>query len=910
MHASLKKMNSRTTVVLVLGTILMLPAAQGRDVTLDQWLEDQPKPAYKAGHSLPRLTRYAYSLPVAARIKLCEDWGYALEYGRENGTYVGGDNGVRLDDPTTPEAQVAALAKSDPLRYPLVVVCDRRMPTEAESPDAFVRDANGKIFYNSFTQADGTVVQLGPVYSPGAPASSWEMAGEFRAAPFRDMVARGIPISMVLNGGEYSGFPGTVDDAQSIYQQDAGIAAQVASSPWGGGNWRNYHSAKRAAMEKIIATAVRNAIPNLKSYTHYVSGGRPERNRYAYIDGYGGYWEHCRGVNVAPGGVDIPSDQAYHGSQNAGFTGGAAGGHRDMLTQALNAKAICIATGNPLSYDWVSAGWDGNTADVNRWTGFLKCFYTAGTIGTNTGAYGSPPMGGTFIGHIFPVNSPPEYAKNLAASAYVHALFSQVDTFIRNSDLLPGPMSHVMSPQEPAYEFPTGEDNARVLARKDRTEETWLITAWAAGGEDRNVSVYIPELGQLTVEARIVGSVYKATLAGGNVTLIRLDNEGARYTAVADGTPVVTPMNLAYPAPIAQDRLFWASADSGVTADGSGKVSAWASQGDGLTVTQADASKQPTLVPNAIGGKPVLRFVNGQTWLQNANTGTAGDAFVGGVNVIAVVTDSAVNGGKRVASGTTAGGSEWLGGQGFCLYGDANNNVTLSNGVAIKLSHGSFDSRLNSLVIGDSAAAGPGYTFGFTGDIAEIIIYKAMSPARQTQIFDYLRAKYSISQTRDIANGSFEAPPAYGFRYNPGAEIQEKVGWVFANGAVIQQNGSPLGAAAAPDGVQTAVLQGINKELGCLAQTLSLDAGTYTIRFKAARHSKGDVQPLKFSIDGVQIGEFITPASSAFAEYKTSQFTAKAGQHVLRIEATNGDGEKSTFIDQIELVKDPVPTTR
>jgi hypothetical protein len=183
-----------------------------------------------------------------------------------------------------------------------------------------------------------------------------------------------------------------------------------------------------------------------------------------------------------------------------------------------------------------------------------------------------------------------------------------------------------------------------------------------------------------------------------------------------------------------------------------------------------------------------------------------------------------------------------------------------------------------------------GSYFGFNGDIAEILIYKSLSSGNQTKTIEYLRSKYSVSVSDDLINASFESPPVNGYQYNPGAEILQKVGWVFTNGAVIQANGSAWGAANAPNGNQTAVLQGYNNELGCLSQTVSLDAGSYALSFKAARRSYdgSGVQPLKLSLDGVQIGGLITPQSTAFADYTTATFTVKAGKHSLRIEATNG----------------------
>src|SRR5690242_5651682 len=58
--------------------------------------------------------------------------------------------------------------------------------------------------------------------------------------------------------------------------------------------------------------------------------------------------------------------------------------------------------------------------------------------------------------------------------------------------------------------------------------------------------------------------------------------------------------------PPSQGRELWLRADSGVTADSSGKVSAW--DGAPLKATAPKPEQQPALVQNAIGGKPAVHF--------------------------------------------------------------------------------------------------------------------------------------------------------------------------------------------------------------------------------------------------------------------------------------------------------------
>ena len=56
------------------------PPPQGA-VTPAEWLKGQPKPKFRAGHTLPPLTRYGWDMDDAVRVELAENWGYALEFG-------------------------------------------------------------------------------------------------------------------------------------------------------------------------------------------------------------------------------------------------------------------------------------------------------------------------------------------------------------------------------------------------------------------------------------------------------------------------------------------------------------------------------------------------------------------------------------------------------------------------------------------------------------------------------------------------------------------------------------------------------------------------------------------------------------------------------------------------------------
>ena len=883
------KLYLNTVAAFALCGLLLNPAAQAQTVTPSQWLAAQPKPAYKTGHTLPRLTRFAANdqQDLAYQKELAENWGYAVQFGGYTSLTQDGGIASKLNDLNSYESKIAALTIANPQRYPLAQIGHPRDIPGADAPaGSWIYRADGTIVTGSGQSADGTLWgdPNGPMFSPEAPELTWQMTGSSRAAVLTELTNRGIPVNIVLNGGEY-GIGVIGHEWEPRWSQSPTILAAVNQSVWGQyDNFttrNNYASGKKANSERIIANALKAASPQRSLYVYYTAGGSSLRNKDWASSQWQSEWQHTRGIS------DIPSNEAYYRHYNDGFTG-----RLDLLTLATNAMSLELATGDALSYNWITAGWstDPNyVAETNRWTGFLKCYFTLGMIGCNVGNYGAFT---TPERDNFPSTTPPPYLKELAVTSHVQALFSQVEGIVRNSDLLQGPAMHRLSPTEPAYEFPTGDDNARVLARKHRTAATWLITAWAADGANRNVSVYIPELGNITLEARIVGSVYTATLSGSNVTLTRIDNEGATYTAVANGTPVVTQVNLTVPSPIATNRLLWLSADSEVTVDGSGNVSSWGSIGNNTALGQTDATKRPTLVANAINGKPALRFVNGQTWM----TGDPGDNnFNGTLSVFAVFTPGSTTN-KAIIGMQNA--TERVGMNDNTIGVDA----FLSSGMVRKTEFYAIVSPVNYMLLGENLWTGGGAGFGLTGDIAEILVYKNLSGTEVTRVKSYLDDKYSLKPDTAISNGSFESPVVTGYTFNAVHRNELNSGWVFANYSAIQANGSGFNAPTAPNGIQTAVLQGSGGQLGNLSQTVNFAAGNYTVSFKAARRN-GQIQAIKVSLDSVQIGALITPASDSFADYTTASFYAPAGFHALRLEATDATGDKSTFIDQVALTK-------
>ena len=147
-----------------------------------------------------------------------------------------------------------------------------------------------------------------------------------------------------------------------------------------------------------------------------------------------------------------------------------------------------------------------------------------------------------------------------------------------------------------------------------------------------------------------------------------------------------------------------------------------------------------------------------------------------------------------------------------------------------------------------------------------------------------------------IVNPSFETPSIASYAFNPTAA---GIGWTFSGSSGIQRNGSAWGAALAPDGVQTAFI----RYTGSISQTLSLNAGSYTLAFKAARRNCCTLpygQPIKVTVDGVQIGALITPPTTSFATFSIAFSVARSGSHTLSFSGTTSLNQ-TTFIDEVSV---------
>jgi hypothetical protein len=482
----MKRIRFDTTLLacLLIGTAGVRAETNARPaLTLAEHLKAANAPVFRQDHTLPPLTRWGWSMPIDVRIELTEKWGYALEIGG----YVTDALVDELErNPTNGNGRIVALAAADPRRYPLFVLTDRPLGDKAidglstELREAYyVKDAKGQPVADPKTGKPGW-----RTISPLAPDAIFAWAARGTVAPLLRL-SRLAPLAVILNGGEY-GLPPAGHGGQFWEQDPVVVAAK------GERTWLAFVSEQKTRQELIIANAVRKAFPDRHLYLWYHFAGIPSWD--------GDAWSFDPQLLKVS---DYPDQSLYYLHFNTGWSG-----NRDLLSNFTHSLAQAIPLGYPLSYNWVCGGWKKDAiSDPDRYTGFLKCLYAAGQIGAVAGYFSLPEgIDGKPVS-----NAPPPHLQQMMALGRVHALFSQVEEFLRQGDLLAGPLPHARDPKLAAYEFATPANGVRVFVRKHRAREAWLIVAWAASGDARDAAITVPGLGAVTVRARPAGSVYLAS---------------------------------------------------------------------------------------------------------------------------------------------------------------------------------------------------------------------------------------------------------------------------------------------------------------------------------------------------------------------------------------------------------------
>jgi hypothetical protein len=494
------------------------------------YLQAQPKPNFKPGHTLPPLTRYGWTMPFDLCKEYADNWGYVLPLEG----YLSRERLKQFANPESDMAKTLACMKANPGKYKLSVICDRFDPPNPPT-ELWTRDANGNLLNAEAKSYDGTAWSPGmkTVISPEAPDQYWVDAGNGRATPIAE-IRKLVPISIILNGGEWG--LGVWGFAGKVWMQDPKVVKAIEGYKARGLSRLEYLDDKTGHAQKLIADEVKKAAPDRDLYIYYTSGGSGHKNRYWGWADWGPSYPPMRGVS------DQPSIECYLHSMNTGFDG-----NQDLLSMSLNAIGQQLALGDRLSYNWFWA--KRYDTSMRQYRGFLKCLYVMGTLGGNAGTYNLPDFTASFK-----PGTPPDWVLQQMALGHVHALFSHLEDYIRNGDLVDdGHYKHFWSVDQPAYELlpvelketvvtkgkvqvlPMGRP-FRVVARKHRAKPAWLVEAWTAhtgAGEDKqyDATVTIPGAGALTLKTRVGGSTYLVTLQDGKPVAKLLDPDEDNPTA-------------------------------------------------------------------------------------------------------------------------------------------------------------------------------------------------------------------------------------------------------------------------------------------------------------------------------------------------------------------------------------------
>jgi 6-phosphogluconolactonase (cycloisomerase 2 family) len=216
---------------------------------------------------------------------------------------------------------------------------------------------------------------------------------------------------------------------------------------------------------------------------------------------------------------------------------------------------------------------------------------------------------------------------------------------------------------------------------------------------------------------------------------------------------------------------------------------------------------------------------------------------------------------------------------------------------------------VDGVVRGTFTPAGAGYEtftsagFTLTGTGTRTVRLEGLAAGDSTALVDDVRFT-PAGAPAPLANGGFEAPAvgAGNFQYNPVGAT-----WTFGGQAGVSGNGSGFtsGNPAAPEGVQAAFLQ----NLGTATQTVSLAAGTYQVRLRAAQRGnfrEGD-QAVRVVVGGAAVGTF-TPAGAAYQTFTSASFTLAAdGTREVRLEGVGGAGDRTALVDLVEIVPGSPP---
>lgn len=473
----------KIVAILFIGLIVGISRMSAQTINSTQWLQQQTLPVFKVSNTLPKLDQLFCGIegayPTAeTRAELARHYGYAVTFS-SNPKF-----GTELRN----------LCITNPEVFKVTAAFHARVSSKA-----------------AYNWPEGSFLSNGD-FSPEMPDEAWQHYIDEGIASIEKQLVN-IPASGVANLQNWAEAGlGTPYDWDRIATKNPSLLAAKGNK-----SWVEYISERKGYYDKKLRDAIKIRWPNAL-YTVYGYGGLEQSGDEEWR------WD----FKLMKDATDLAANEEYFNYFNTGFAG-----NNDMFKEMTHARYDEIKNGSPHFYPWLSAGYErkisqyqgeesqGKFADLSLWMGFLKMNYVAGMLGgTTTGEFNCDLN----TAATFDATSPPKWLDQMAVLAHTHALFSWLEPVLRNSDLLEGPYRHKWNSSQPAYEFT--QDNAKVMVRRTKNRDQWLVGAWAMDGVEQNVTVTIPDFGEYTIQARSCGTVFLIEKKGKVVTSKWYDKNG------------------------------------------------------------------------------------------------------------------------------------------------------------------------------------------------------------------------------------------------------------------------------------------------------------------------------------------------------------------------------------------------
>lgn len=480
----MKKLNFlKSTLILIVLSFISI-SLYSQQLNAHQWLEQNTLPVFKPGHTLPKLGQmFSGNINIESRLALATNYGYGIRLSRS-------------PKERENEAKMANLCIINPKLYKVAL---------------FFANMDGINNRPEYTWPEGTFIPGTKVFSPEMPDAAWDNMIDYVMKQM-DVQLSNLPteaVGSIENWTEYG-------IHVPVSYVDLGEKNPSLLKAKGNRTWYDYISSRKGYYEKRMRDAIKARFPNALYTAYTIAGLEEEKDRM-----YGFDFKYLKD------GTDYASPEIYFNYFNTGFQVPA-----DMFSELTHARFHEITNGSPNYYAWLSAGYVRNIASyqgavnqgmyspMDKWMGFLKMNYTAGMLGgVTTGEFDQVDASVQF-----PAEKPLKWLEQMAVLGHAHALFSWLEPVLRNSDLLEGPHKHKWSPTQPAYEFT--QDNSKVMVRKTKDKNQWLVSAWAMDGVERNVTVNIPVLGAYTILARTCGTVFLVEKTANGISSKWFDENG------------------------------------------------------------------------------------------------------------------------------------------------------------------------------------------------------------------------------------------------------------------------------------------------------------------------------------------------------------------------------------------------